>query len=40
MFPYFCNFEGTFFKQMDSQIPNKTKGGHLRFLELKKLEIF
>ena len=25
---------------MDNQIPEKTKGGHLRFLELKKLEIF
>jgi len=39
MFPcWLQTFEITF-KKMDNQIP-ETKGGHLWFLELKKLEIF
>jgi len=40
MFPcWLQTFEITL-KKMDNQIPEKTKGGHLWFLELKKLEIF
>jgi len=39
MFPLFSEVLKQHFKQMDNQIPEKTKRGHLRFLELKKREI-